>query len=164
MTFEAYRFVDEKLGQWAASRTDIFPNEMCNIMSKLHSNAPAHSLNATKRIVEKAFDNRKFEDIFEEFQEEPLGVGAIAQVYKARLKSNFAAPDDADSSATTRNIRQNVRRNVDTVLKSMPKRVPSSYVAVKVLHPRVERTVRRDLRIMGFFASVLNVVPTIEWP
>lgn len=136
---------------------------MCNIMSKLHSNAPAHSLNATKRIVEKAFDNRKFEDIFEEFQEEPLGVGAIAQVYKARLKSNFAAPDDADSSAATRNIRQNVRRNVDTVLKSMPKRVPSSYVAVKVLHPRVERTVRRDLRIMGFFASVLNVVPTIEW-
>ncbi|KAK7754480.1 hypothetical protein SLS62_003500 [Diatrype stigma] len=152
-----------KLGQWAASRTDIFPNEMCDIMSKLHSNAPAHSLDATIRIVRAAFDGRKFDEIFEEFQEEPLGVGAIAQVYKARLKPDLAAPGDVDVSDTTRNLRQNVRRNVDTVLKSSPKRVPSHYVAVKVLHPGVERTVRRDLRIMGFFASMLNVIPTIEW-
>ncbi|RYP76248.1 hypothetical protein DL771_001867 [Monosporascus sp. 5C6A] len=152
-----------KLGQWAASRTDIFPNEMCDIMSKLHSNAPAHSLHATKRTVEAAFGGRRFEDIFEEFQEEPLGVGAIAQVYKAKLKPGLAVPGDVDVSDTTSNIRQNVRRNVNTVLKSTPKRVPSNYVAVKVLHPRVERTVRRDLRIMGFFASVLNMIPTIEW-
>ncbi|KAI1380245.1 ABC1 family protein [Hypoxylon crocopeplum] len=152
-----------KLGQWAASRTDIFPTEMCEIMSKLHSNAPAHSLEATMRIVEKAFDGRRFQDIFEEFQETPLGVGAIAQVYKAKLKSDLAAPGDVDVLETRSNLRRHVRRKVDTVLKSVPKRVPSSYVAVKVLHPRVERTVRRDLRIMGFFASALNVIPTIEW-
>ncbi|KAI1416664.1 ABC1 family protein [Hypoxylon sp. FL1857] len=152
-----------KLGQWAASRTDIFPNEMCDIMSKLHSNAPAHSLEDTMRIVEKAFDGRKFEDIFEEFHENPLGVGAIAQVYKAKLKPDLAAPGDVDVLETRSNLRRNVRRKVDTVLKSVPKRVPSSYVAVKVLHPRVERTVRRDLRIMHFFASALNVIPTIEW-
>ncbi|RYP37887.1 hypothetical protein DL767_002759 [Monosporascus sp. MG133] len=152
-----------KLGQWAASRTDIFPNEMCDIMSKLHSNAPAHSLHATKRTVEAAFGGRRFEDIFEEFQEKPLGVGAIAQVYKAKLKPGLAVPGDVDVSDAKSNIRQNVRRNVNTVLKSIPKRVPSNYVAVKVLHPRVERIVRRDLRIMGFFASVLNMIPTIEW-
>ncbi|CAJ2505727.1 Uu.00g131210.m01.CDS01 [Anthostomella pinea] len=152
-----------KLGQWAASRTDIFPDQMCDIMSKLHSNAPAHSLHATKRIIEAAFDGRKFEDIFDEFQETPLGVGAIAQVYKAKLQPHLAVPGDVDVSETSSNMRQNVRRNVDTVLKSSPKRVPSSYVAIKVLHPRVERTVRRDLRIMGFFASALNMIPTIEW-
>ncbi|KAI1454402.1 ABC1 family protein [Annulohypoxylon moriforme] len=152
-----------KLGQWAASRTDIFPTEMCDIMSKLHSNAPAHSLDATMRIVEKAFDGRRFEDIFEEFHEHPLGVGAIAQVYKAKLKPDLAAPGDVDVLETRSNLRRNVRRKVDTVLKSVPKRVPSSYVAVKVLHPKVERTVRRDLRIMHFFASALNMIPTIEW-
>ncbi|KAI1760643.1 ABC1 family protein [Hypoxylon sp. FL1150] len=148
-----------KLGQWAASRTDIFPTEMCEIMSKLHSHAPAHSLDATMRIVQKAFDGRRFEDIFEEFDETPLGVGAIAQVYKAKLKPDLAAPGDVDVLET----RSNLRRKVDTVLKSIPKRVPSSYVAIKVLHPRVERTVRRDLRIMHFFASILNLIPTIEW-
>ncbi|KAH8200348.1 hypothetical protein TruAng_005501 [Truncatella angustata] len=152
-----------KLGQWAASRTDIFPTEMCDIMSKLHSNAPAHSMHATRKTIEAAFDGRAFEDIFEEFDEKPLGVGAIAQVYKAKLKPDLAAPTDIDVVDSNGNLRQNVRRKVDPLLKSTPKRVPSTYVAIKVLHPRVERTVRRDLRIMGFFASALNLIPTIEW-
>ncbi|KAM0556906.1 hypothetical protein ACHAPJ_005579 [Fusarium lateritium] len=153
-----------KLGQWAASRTDIFPTEMCEIMSKLHSNAPAHSLHATRVTVEAAFGGRRFEDIFDEFQEKPLGVGAIAQVYKAKLKPGLAKPEDADLHGhESYPLAHNVKRNVDTVLKSSPQRVPSSYVAVKVLHPYVEKTVRRDLRIMGFFASLLNFIPTIEW-
>lgn len=153
-----------KLGQWAASRTDIFPNEMCETMSKLHSNAPAHSMHATRKTVQAAFGGRKFDDIFDEFDEKPLGVGAIAQVYKAKLKPELAmskglnGPDDDYGG-----ISENVRRNVETVFKSSPKRIPSSYVAVKVLHPKVERIVRRDLKIMHFFASILNAIPTIEW-
>lgn len=151
-----------KLGQWAASRSDIFPTEMCDIMSQLHSNAPAHSLHETKRIIRRAFDGRAFEDIFEEFDEKPLGVGAIAQVYKAKLKHNLAVPADTEVDEPL-NLRQNVRKNVDIFIKSTPQRVPSNYVAIKVLHPGVERMVRRDLRIMGFFASMLNAIPTIEW-
>ncbi|KAL5315522.1 hypothetical protein ACEPPN_016390 [Leptodophora sp. 'Broadleaf-Isolate-01'] len=152
-----------KLGQWAASRSDIFPEQMCEIMSQLHSNAPAHSLHETKRIIRRAFDGRPFEDIFEEFNEKPLGVGAIAQVYKAKLKPDLAAPGETDLVEEPRNLRKNVRKNVDTLIKSTPQRVPSTYVAIKVLHPGVERMVRRDLRIMGFFASMLNIIPTIEW-
>ncbi|CZR60991.1 related to aminoglycoside acetyltransferase regulator from P. stuartii [Phialocephala subalpina] len=151
-----------KLGQWAASRSDIFPTEMCEIMSNLHSNAPAHSLHATKRIITRAFDGRPFEEIFEEFQEKPLGVGAIAQVYKAKLKPDLAVPGDPDLEEP-QDFRKMARKNVDTLIKSTPQRVPSTYVAIKVLHPGVERVVRRDLRIMGFFASILNAIPTIEW-
>lgn len=152
-----------KLGQWAASRTDIFPNELCDTMSKLHSNAPAHSMKVTRATVEAAFDGRPFEEIFEEFQEKPLGVGAIAQVYKAKLKADLAAPHDNDVTARSRLLTDNVKHNVHSVLKSSPDRVPSTYVAVKVLHPNMERTVRRDLRIMGFFAAALNAIPTMEW-
>ncbi|KAL7938728.1 hypothetical protein V8C35DRAFT_289010 [Trichoderma chlorosporum] len=153
-----------KLGQWAASRTDIFPTAMCDTMSKLHSNAPAHSMRITRRTVEKAFNGRDFEDIFEEFHETPLGVGAIAQVYKAKLKPDLATPQDlAAASKEPRPLSQNVKQHVRTVLKSSPKQVPSTYVAVKVLHPNVDRIVRRDLRIMGFFATLLNAIPTIEW-
>ena len=151
-----------QLGQWAASRSDIFPTQMCEVMSQLHSNAPAHSLQQTKKIIRRAFDGRSFEEIFEEFEEKPLGVGAIAQVYKAKLKPNLAVPGERDSEEPT-NLRRNVRKNVDTLIKRTPQRVPSSYVAIKVLHPGVERIVRRDLWIMGFFASILNAIPTIEW-
>jgi aarF domain-containing kinase len=135
---------------------------MCEIMSQLHSNARAHPLHETKRIIQNAFDGRPFEDIFEEFEEKPLGVGAIAQVYRAKLKPDLAVPGDPELDEPS-SLRHNVRKNVDTLIKSTPQRVPSSYVAIKVLHPGVERMVRRDLNIMGFFASALNVIPTIEW-
>ncbi|KAL8715157.1 MAG: hypothetical protein Q9220_001115 [cf. Caloplaca sp. 1 TL-2023] len=152
-----------ELGQWAASRTDIFPEEMCNRMSSLHSNAPAHSLAATKRTIVKAFNGRPFEEIFDEFQEKPLGVGAIAQVYKAKLKPDLAALGDDDIDPDPPNLRQRMRKNVDALVKSTPQRVPSSYVAIKVLHPKVERLVRRDLVIMSLFASTINAIPTMEW-
>ncbi|KAI9827846.1 MAG: hypothetical protein M1832_004335 [Thelocarpon impressellum] len=154
-----------KLGQWAASRSDIFPIEMCAVMSDLHSNAPAHSLKVTRRTIVRAFGGRAFDDIFDEFDETPLGVGAIAQVYKAKLKPDLAAlaaePDVEPEGG--RALRQNIRRNVDALVKSTPHRVPSSYVAIKVLHPKVERLVRRDLRIMAFFAAAINAIPTMEW-
>lgn len=152
----------DQLGQWAASRSDIFPTQLCITMSTLHSHAPAHSLDKTKKIVEKAFNGRRFEDIFEEFEEQPLGVGAIAQVYKAKLKHELTAFDDMRLDEPP-NLRQRIRRNVDVTLKSTPQRVPSSHVAVKVLHPKVERIVRRDLRIMAFFAAIINAIPTMEW-
>lgn len=131
-------------------------------MSNLHSNVPPHSIKVTKRIVERAFGGRPFEDIFDEFIEEPLGVGAIAQVYKAKLKPDLALPGDFDIEKPQK-LSQRVKKNVDTVLKNSPSRVPSTYVAVKVLHPRVERIVSRDLRIMAFFAATINAIPTIEW-
>ncbi|CAK4031935.1 ABC1 family [Lecanosticta acicola] len=150
-----------KLGQWAASRTDIFPKEMCMIMSALHSNAPAHSLEVTKHTIERAFD-RPFEEIFEEFHEKPLGVGAIAQVYKAKLKPDLAASEQ-DRSDEPQTLREKALKTVDPFLKSTPQRIPSTYVAIKVLHPKIERIVRRDLKIMGFFANIINAIPTMEW-
>lgn len=152
-----------KLGQWAASRTDIFPTQMCRIMSALHSNAPAHSLKVTKETIEKAFEMR-FEDIFDEFDETPLGVGAIAQVYKAKLKPDLVAKAGEDQEVAEKTtMSQRAMRTVDPLLKSTPNRVPSTYVAIKVLHPKIERVVRRDLCIMGTFANIINAIPTMEW-
>jgi aarF domain-containing kinase len=149
-----------KLGQWAASRTDIFPKEMCSIMSAMHSNAPAHSMRKTRRIIEAAF-GMPFEEIFEEFHEKPLGVGAIAQVYRAKLKPNLRAMGDSDVEQPT--FSKRLKKNVDAMAKSTPQRVPSSYVAIKVLHPAVDRIVGRDLRIMSAFASIIDIIPGMSW-
>jgi aarF domain-containing kinase len=132
-------------------------------MSTLHSNAPAHSLKISKQTIEAAFDGQAFDDIFEEFDETPLGVGAIAQVYKAKLKPYLATLQENSIETEEPNFAQRVKKNVDVTLKSTPSRVPSSHVAIKVLHPKIEKIVRRDLRIMAFFASVINAVPTMEW-
>lgn len=117
----------------------------------------------TRRIIEAAFGGLKFDDIFCEFDETPLGVGAIAQVYKGKLRPGLKLPSDTDIETEPPNLRKNVALKVQSALKSTPRRVPSQSVAVKVLHPGVERTVRRDLRIMSFFAEALNAIPSIEW-
>ena len=36
-------------------------------------------------------------------------------------------------------------------------------VAMKVLHPRVEKTISRDLAIMSFFAGLITLLPGMEW-
>tara|TARA_R110002003_G_scaffold44_11_gene3333 strand:+ start:35978 stop:36985 length:1008 start_codon:yes stop_codon:yes gene_type:complete len=132
-------------------------------MSTLHSDAPAHSLKVSKKTIEAAFNGRAFDDIFEEFDEKPLGVGAIAQVYKAKLKPDLATLEEHTTEAEHPNLAKRIKKNVNVTLKNTPSRVPSSHVAVKVLHPNIEKIVRRDLRIMAFFAAIINAIPTMEW-
>lgn len=68
-----------QLAQWAASRADLFPALLCERMGRMHSQGRSHSLTHTKRVIERVFQ-RPFEDVFEEFDETPIGSGAIAQV------------------------------------------------------------------------------------
>lgn len=165
-----------KLGQWAASRTDIFPDLLTTQLSEMHSNAKQHSLAATKRIVEKSFGGEfDFDnDIFEAFIEKPIGVGAIAQVYKAKLKKDFVEKLRKRNKENERKDQSAVRLGklagvIDT--PSKPEEQAESndnwkdggWVAVKVLHPRVAITVERDISIMQFFASILNSLPSMEW-
>lgn len=48
-------------------------------MGALHSRGKAHHLSHTKRVIEGVFQ-KPIEEVFEEFDETPIGTGAIAQV------------------------------------------------------------------------------------
>ncbi|TPX64791.1 hypothetical protein CcCBS67573_g08318 [Chytriomyces confervae] len=52
------------------------------------SPSPTFQDSSVLQLISKRSPRVKFDDLFEEFDERPVGVGAIAQVYKARLKSN----------------------------------------------------------------------------
>jgi aarF domain-containing kinase len=143
---------------------------MCAAMSRLHAHAPPHSLAATRRIISRAFGGRALEDVFAEFDPQPLGVGAIAQVYRARLRPDVAAAALAaeGDGGGGQSVVDALRGHVDRALKTAPPagpapRAPSAHVAVKVLHPGVERTVARDLRIMRAAAAALDALPTVRW-
>jgi aarF domain-containing kinase len=47
-----------KWGQWAATRADIFPPDMCVELAKLQTKAPAHSLAHTERTVRHALGKK----------------------------------------------------------------------------------------------------------
>lgn len=153
-----------KLGQWAALRTDIFSKEMCDELGRLHSNVSAHSIEATKKILSESFGNIAFDEIFDEFDETPVGVGAIAQVYiaklsekaisRAREQENETGSDDSKSHGFVEKFM--VTEQSDPLTREQR-------VAIKVLHPRVEIKINRDLKIMKFFAQMIEMIPTMEW-
>jgi aarF domain-containing kinase len=75
-----------KLGQWAATRPDIFPWELCDELGKLHQSAPEHRWGDTEAVLVDAFGGDElWRSRFSEFDPVPLASGAIAQVYRARL-------------------------------------------------------------------------------
>lgn len=134
-------------------------------MSKLHSNVKAHRLSATKRIVEATFEGVSFNDIWAEFDPTPLGVGAVAQVYKAKVNADLVPLSVLSGypTSTFKTKASRIRDSISPLIKQSPAHIPSTHVAIKVLHPHVAKTIYRDIRIMRFFATLINAMPTMEW-
>ncbi|EIW64210.1 ABC1-domain-containing protein [Trametes versicolor FP-101664 SS1] len=147
-----------KLAQWAASRADLFPAVLCERMGALHSRGRAHHLSHTKRVIEEVFQ-KPIEEVFEEFDETPIGTGAIAQVYRATLKKDLIPPSHLSPK------RQGRRKAVlpPALTNEPPPLVPTASVAIKVLHPHVTKMINRDLSIMSFFANVITIFPGMQW-
>ncbi|KAE8686272.1 hypothetical protein F3Y22_tig00111070pilonHSYRG00082 [Hibiscus syriacus] len=122
-----------KWGQWAATRPDLFPRDLCIKLSELHCNAPEHSFSYTKKTIESAF-GRKLSEVFEHFEEEPVASGSIAQVHRATLR--FRYPGQL---------------------------VKPLVVAVKVRHPGVGESIRRDFMIINSVAKLSRFIPTLNW-
>lgn len=122
-----------KWGQWAATRPDLFPRDLCAELSKLHSKAPEHNWAYTKKAVEKAF-GRKLSEIFDNFEQTPVASGSIAQVHRASLKSRYPGREN----------------------KPMK-------VAVKVRHPGVGESIRRDFEIINVVAKLSGFIPSLKW-
>ncbi|KAF4367403.1 hypothetical protein F8388_025821, partial [Cannabis sativa] len=122
-----------KWGQWAATRPDLFPRDLCNQLAELHTKAPEHSFAYTKKTIERAF-GRKLSEIFENFEETPVASGSIAQVHRASLRFRYPG-----------------------------QKVKPMTVAVKVRHPGVGDSIRRDFMIINFVAKASNFIPTLKW-
>jgi aarF domain-containing kinase len=71
-----------KFAQWAATRRDIFPEEMCLRLSALHSDAPAHPAAQTLAAIEAAFGpaGAGAGGGTLRIDPRPIGSGCIAQV------------------------------------------------------------------------------------
>eukprot|EP00519_Triparma_laevis_P001100 CAMPEP_0182514650 /NCGR_PEP_ID=MMETSP1321-20130603/36217_1 /TAXON_ID=91990 /ORGANISM="Bolidomonas sp., Strain RCC1657" /LENGTH=637 /DNA_ID=CAMNT_0024721895 /DNA_START=84 /DNA_END=1994 /DNA_ORIENTATION=+ len=128
-----------KWGQWASTRSDMFPSALCYSLSTLHANAPSHGWSHTKKLVTEGLlespadcgsndsrdPNSCWDSVFEEFDKAPVASGSIAQVHRAVIRN----PDPALEGTT---------------------------VAIKVRHPMVAELIDRDFRIMRKVGSVVD--------
>ncbi|XP_008525023.1 uncharacterized aarF domain-containing protein kinase 2 isoform X2 [Equus przewalskii] len=77
-----------KLGQWASTRRDLFSEAFCAQFSKLHVRVTPHPWTHTEHFLRQAFGEDWGRVLCFENQE-PVGSGCVAQVYKARANPAF---------------------------------------------------------------------------
>ncbi|GIL98925.1 hypothetical protein Vretimale_4242, partial [Volvox reticuliferus] len=79
-----------KWGQWASTRPDLFPEDLCAHLEQLQTSAPAHSPAVSIAAVERAFA-APLSELFDAFDAQPVASGSIAQVHAATLSARGAA-------------------------------------------------------------------------
>ena len=74
-----------KLGQILCTRPDLVGNEIAEELTKLRDNTPVTPFEEIKEVIETEL-GQPLDEVYSEFEEEPLGSASIGQVYKATLK------------------------------------------------------------------------------
>lgn len=85
MSFEQLGPTFVKLGQLLASRPDLIPEEFIAEFRRLHDQVTTVPFTEIERVLNNHF-GAEINEIFLEFDKQPLGAASIAQVYRARLK------------------------------------------------------------------------------
>ena len=71
-----------KLGQHLSSLNYLLPSEWCDTFIPLQDKCPITPFENIKRMVENDTGMR-FEDVFSDFEQQPLGAASLAQVHRA---------------------------------------------------------------------------------
>jgi ABC1 atypical kinase-like domain len=128
-----------KWGQWAATRPDMFPTDLCDVLASLQTGqfdghmwimqfqgvphalrgmtarcaraaAPRHAFKHTRRTIEAAF-RMPLEELFSEFSTTPVASGSIAQV-GTRALQQLASSTHALRSGLVKSTRSEARHTV----------------------------------------------------
>lgn len=74
-----------KLGQLLATRPDMVGIEIADDLKKLRDNTPTTPFEEMREVIEGEL-GKPLEEVYSEFNEEPIGSASIGQVYTATLK------------------------------------------------------------------------------
>jgi hypothetical protein len=82
-----------KTAQIIASRRDLFPMQYTDALSNFTDNVDPLPVELIKAVITKELllRNEQFTDVFESFDEVPLGSASVAQVHRATLSPKFGS-------------------------------------------------------------------------
>ncbi|MBW8048829.1 MAG: AarF/ABC1/UbiB kinase family protein [Cytophagales bacterium] len=135
MVFEELGATFIKLAQILSNRPDMLPEPLIREFEKLQDKVPPFAFSEVKAIIEKE-TGKNINDLFERFDEKPLGSASIGQVHRAKLKGGFESTNDEARSTNDE------FRTSSFVLRT------SGEVAVKVQRPGVKELINTDISIL----------------
>jgi len=119
-----------KLGQLISLRPDMFPAEYVFEMESLRDAVPALPYKAIAEVIEKDF-GKSPDELFVDFEREPIGSASIAQVHRAKLHEPYTTIFGEELDAGTP-------------------------LAIKVVRPHTKETIEADLEIAARWVDRLN--------
>jgi ubiquinone biosynthesis protein len=123
-----------KLGQALSVRADLIGEELVLDLANLRDRLAPFSFEQARETIEYELET-PLEELFAEFNPEPVAAASIAQVHFAKVRELAPAPTDEDPTATAEVLRD---------------------VAVKILRPDIEEAFERDLRLFYWLAGLVE--------
>jgi len=117
MTLEAGGAAFIKWGQWASTRYDVFPAQLCKELELLQCGAPEHSWRRTKEILERAYGETQLDEIFAWMDKAPIASGSIAQIHRAKLRNGVAEKNGARTFTIHERLLRSVGSGVELLAK-----------------------------------------------
>ena len=140
-----------KLGQWAATRRDLFPVHVCNRFAELHDTARVHDWKHTHQALVNAFGS----------DYEERGLVVVRNYTNVKSKSNNISNtiNEEEEEASTKKYRGGILGSGCAAQVHIGK-LYNKTVAIKVLHPHTRTSIERDLALMQYIADFIdNCIP-----
>lgn len=93
-----------KMGQVLSSRPDLLPPETIDELKVLQDRLPAFGYWRARRAIQRGL-GRPLEEVYSEFDREPVAAASVAQVHRARLKGG--------TEVAVKVLRPSIRRQVE---------------------------------------------------
>ncbi len=163
-----------KFGQALSTRPDLLPPDIAEELTRLQDSVPPFSGLEARMIIERAY-GKPLSEVFEAFDETPLGSASIAQVHVARL----CGGQEVVVKVVRPTIEKTIQRDLGLlyILADLAERY---WKEARRLRPRdvvaeYEKTILGELDLMreaanasqlrrNFSTSDMLYVPGIYWP
>lgn len=157
-----------KLGQLLSTRSDIVGVELADELEQLQANVPADPADIVRDLIETEL-GQPLEDLFAEFDDEPIASASIGQVHRARLRDGQQVVVKVQHAGIEDTVREDL--DVLTGLAMLAEKVPE----LAVYHPtstmaEMGRVLRRELdfgreeRNLQQFHELYKDNPTVRIP
>jgi predicted unusual protein kinase regulating ubiquinone biosynthesis (AarF/ABC1/UbiB family) len=159
-----------KVGQFLSSRKDFLPDEYIEELSELQDQVPPHDFGEIRqRIIDELGSSP--EDIFAEFDREPIAAASLGQVHRALLKDGREAAVKVQYPGIEKIIETDIK--MFEVLISLM-RGKMGWINLRVLHEEFSRIVRGELDYvqegrnaekfrLNFSTDKRVVIPQVYW-
>jgi len=159
-----------KVGQFLSSRKDFLPDEYIEELSQLQDQVPPHDFaEIRQRIIDEL--GSAPEDIFSEFEKEPIAAASLGQVHRAVLKDGREAAVKVQYPGIEGIIETDIRmfRVLIGILRGR-----MGWINLRVLHEEFSKIVRAELDYvqegrnaeqfrLQFSSDERVVIPRVYW-